>query len=363
MSIYLKLVPMKFLVLALSALWLSPTWGYSGSKNTSPREIIPATLQVSASNVRQLHSTATTLSMIPIDSDQLLVASQPHTPVPATRVSLIKPKGFTAAKNFSGFEQTNTGASIIITEMPAPYTQIASGLNAANLKTRGMTLRKKQSITIDGYSGQLLQVTQVANLIEFVRWLVVFGDETETVIIGASLPKNLQSSLSLPLKSSILSAKWQKTKVLDPLADINFAVESTPKLKFALRVQNSLLYTGDGVIPAKSPESPIFIVAQAISNITVKDRKQFSENRLAQTAQIENLSIDTSSVISINGLSGYEIIGKARERDTNTPLTVYQVMLFEEDTYYIIQGIVGEKLKAEYLDDFQRMARSFKRKN
>jgi hypothetical protein len=246
--------------------------------------------------------------------------------------------------------------------MPAPYTQIASGLNAANLKTRGMTLLKKQSISIDGYSGQLLQVTQVANLIEFVRWLVVFGNETETVIIAASLPKNLQSSLSLPLKSSILSARWQKNKVLDPLADINFAVESKPSLKFTLRVQNSLLYTRDGVIPTKSPESPIFIVAQAISKIRVKDRKQFSENRLAQTAQIENLSIDTSSAIGINGLSGYEIIAKARDRDTNTPLTVYQVMLFEEDSYYIIQGIVGEKLKAEYLNDFQAMARSFKRK-
>ena len=94
----------------------------------------------------------------------------------------------------------------------------------------------------------------------------------------------------------------------------------------------------------------------------MQDRKQFSENRLAQTAQIENLSIETSKEISINGLSGYEIIAKASDRDTNIPLVVYQVILFDKESYYIIQGLVGENLKAEYLDDFQTMARSFKRK-
>ncbi|HEY9872241.1 MAG TPA: hypothetical protein V6D12_02340, partial [Candidatus Obscuribacterales bacterium] len=159
-----------------------------------------------------------------------------------------------------------------------------------------------------------------------------------------------------------ISAKWQKNKVIGLLADINFVVEITPNFKVTQRLQNALLYTRSGVIPTKSPEEPIFIVAPAISKITVQDRKQFSENRLAQTAQIENLSVETSKEISINGLSGYEIIAKASDRDTNIPLLVYQVMLFEGETYYLIQGLVGEKLKAEYLDDFQTMARSFKRK-
>ena len=185
----------------------------------------------------------------------------------------------------------------MITEMPAPYSQIAPGLNATNLKTRGMTLLKKESITIDGYSGQLLKVTQVANLVDFVKWLVVFGDEAETVIIAASLPQELENTLSQPLKSSIISAKWQKNKVIDPFADINFQVEITPRFKLTQRLQNALAYTKNGVIPTESPEEPIFIVAPSLSKIRVQDRKQFSENRLAQTAQIENLSIEVLQYI------------------------------------------------------------------
>jgi hypothetical protein len=44
-----------------------------------------------------------------------------------------------------------------------------------------------------------------------------------------------------------------------------------------------------------------------------------------------------------------------------TPLTIYQVMLFEGQSYILIQGIVGTKIRDEYLADFQAMARSFKK--
>ncbi|HEY9875148.1 MAG TPA: hypothetical protein V6D12_17070, partial [Candidatus Obscuribacterales bacterium] len=112
----------KFSTLLLSTLLLSPSWSYGGSNKILPFNTSKLSL--------------------------LAIATQTYTPVRGTRVSLIKPEGFTPAKNYSGFEQNNTGAGIMITEMPAPYSQIAPGLNAANLKTRGMALLKKESITI-----------------------------------------------------------------------------------------------------------------------------------------------------------------------------------------------------------------------
>lgn len=291
-----------------------------------------------------------------------LVSSQRqnYTAVRGTKISLIKPEGFTEAETFPGFQQTDTGASIVITEMPAPYSQIASTFTKENLKARGMTLLGKQNVTIDDYKGQLLQVTQVAHFTTFAKWIAVFGDATATVILVASLPQEMEDTLSEPLRDSLLSAKWQKNKVLDPFAFLNFAIDTTPNLKFTQRVQNMLLYTKSGVIPTKSPEEPLFVVGPALSNIEVINQKQFSEKRIAQTEQVKNLAIDTSNEINIDGLSGYEIVARALDVETNTPLVVYQVMLFKGKTYYIMQGIVGSKLKTEYVDDFQKMARSFR---
>lgn len=288
--------------------------------------------------------------------------SQEYTAVKGTKISLIKPEGFTEADNFSGFEQVQTGSSIMVTEMPAAYSKVAPAFSAENLQSRGMTLLSKEELPIDDYPGQLFRVTQVVNSIPFVKWIAIFGDETETILIAATMPQELEDSLSETLKDSVLSAKWHKGLAVNPFADLNFQVDIIAPLKFTQRIQNTLLYTQDGVIPAKSPEDPLFVVGQAISDIAVTDEKLFSENRITQTAQVTNLLIESSREISINGLQGYEIIAKANDLQTNTPLVIYQVILFEKQTYYIMQGMVGARLRSVYLDEIQQMARSFRKK-
>lgn len=45
-----------------------------------------------------------------------------------------------------------------------------------------------------------------------------------------------------------------------------------------------------------------------------------------------------------------------------TVLIVYQVMLFGEDSYILITGLVGVDLWDEYLPEFKALARSLTRK-
>jgi hypothetical protein len=223
-------------------------------------------------------------------------------------------------------------------------------------------LLSQENVTIDGYSGQLVQATQVANSITYLKWIGVFGDETGTILLTANFPQQLENSLSKLIKKSVLSAKWEKNRAIDLFADLNFAIENPPSLKFAGRVLNILAYIRDGVIPIKTPEEPLFVVGQSLNKVLVIEPKQFSETRLTQTEQIRDLSIEISREISINGLKGYEIVATAKDKKTDTPLLVYQVMLFDEQDYYLFQGMVGARLREEYLDDFQKMAMSFRKK-
>jgi len=43
-------------------------------------------------------------------------------------------------------------------------------------------------------------------------------------------------------------------------------------------------------------------------------------------------------------------------------LNIYQVILFDESSYFLMQGLVGAELRDEYLPEFKEMARSFKQK-
>ena len=291
-----------------------------------------------------------------------IATDRSHTDVRGSKVSLIKPPGFTTADTFPGFQQDSTQASIVVTEIPASYQQVVRGFTAATLKTRGMTQIGKEKITIDGNPGLLLQLTQSANGTTYRKWIAIFGDPRETVTIVATVPQNQKQSLFRSLKNSVTSAKWNKTKVVDPFADLKYAVTTTPDLKFTKRIQNSLLYTKDGIIPAADPNDPILVVSQAISTVVVIDPKAYSQKRLALTPQAKNIEIVSIDPVTVGGLQGYEIVANAIDASTTKPILLYQVMLFEDRTYYIIQGLVDSNAKSKYLPEFKKIATSFRKK-
>jgi hypothetical protein len=74
-----------------------------------------------------------------------------HIKVPGTKCSLIPPSGFVAITNFSGFQSSETGASIMINELPAPYQQLVDGFTAEALKTHGMILISKPRRLLEEY--------------------------------------------------------------------------------------------------------------------------------------------------------------------------------------------------------------------
>jgi hypothetical protein len=143
---------------------------------------------------------------------------------------------------------------------------------------------------------------------------------------------------------------------------LKYAVTATTDLKFAKRIQNSLLYTKDGMVPATNPNDPILVVSQAISTVVVIDPKDYSQKRLALTKQAKNIEIISTDPITIGGLQGYEIVANAVDAATNKPIVVYQVMLFEGQTYYIIQGLADSNAKSKYLPEFKKIATSFRKK-
>jgi hypothetical protein len=90
--------------------------------------------------------------------------------------------------------------------------------------------------------------------------------------------------------------------------------------------------------------------------------RQFAERRLYQTALVRKLTVKSAGAITIDGIDGYELLAEGEDTKSGTPLLVYQVILFNKNSYILMQGLVEAKLGDEYLPEFKAMARSFKRK-
>jgi hypothetical protein len=59
---------------------------------------------------------------------------------------------------------------------------------------------------------------------------------------------------------------------------------------------------------------------------------------------------------------GYEIVAKAVDAKSGAPTLVYLVMLYEDQSYFILQGMVRESASATFLEVFRKSARTFKKK-
>ena len=284
--------------------------------------------------------------------------TEKHIKVSGTKCSLVPPSGFVAATNFSGFQNTETGASIMINELPAPYQSLVDGFTAEALKSRGMTLIKKNPIDFNGFKASLLDLTQSSNGITYRKQLLVFGDTKGTVLVNGIYPE-ASKTIEEKIKDALLSTVCSNSQNDNPLEAATFMIDiKDTDFKLIKYMSGSLLYSTDGIMPT---EKPTLIVGNSIAKVPTQNQKKYSEERLKKLPRCEQNTMKEIKEINIDNLKGYEIVADGKTKDNKAEL-VYQVMLFNESgDYYIIVGRSNEDFD-KYLESFRKIAKTFKRK-
>jgi len=283
--------------------------------------------------------------------------------VSGTRIKLLPPANFTPATQFPGYQLESHNSSIMVTEIPAPFAETTAGFsNSSELSKRNMSVVDKQEVKVDGQNGLLLKVEQTAYGINILKWLLVLGDEKETAMITAAFPKMHDVELSEKMKASILTSTWDRKKDVPPAEGLNFTVEEKGELELSKRVSNSLMFTKNGIFPSKDVNDPLFIVAQSISKTAIPDNEEYARARVLQVSQVQDILIEQSTKIAIENLNGYEIVANGKDTKSGQPMLIYQVMLFAERNYFLMQGLVSNENRQADIATFQEMARTFKRK-
>jgi hypothetical protein len=182
------------------------------------------------------------------------------------------------------------------------------------------------------------------------------------VIITATFPKEFENELSEKLKASILTATWDREKNISPTEGLNFTVSEKGDLKLAKRFINMLAFTKGGIFPEKAIDNPFFTVGQSVSKFEIDDTEAFARSRILQTASITGIEIERSSNVTIDNLNGYEIVATGKDKQSDQTVMIYQTILFESQSYYIMVGLISSRQREAYLAAFKEMAGSFKRR-
>jgi hypothetical protein len=286
-------------------------------------------------------------------------AAQPQDVVGA-RVRLQPPAGFTPATRFPGFEHAASGASIMVSEIPGPFAELREAFTAEAMATRGMTLRGSEALTIGGREGVLLAVTQSARGTEFQKWIVVFGNDSASVMVTGTYPAAAAAELSGSMRSAVLSAELREGQ-LDRFEGLGFRVTESPQLKIATRMSNAIALNEAGNLANPQPDAAALLVGSSFAEVDLADLEAFSRRRLQQTATVSNITNVSGQPVTIDGIQGFELLADARNTGTSIPMRIYQVVLPEGSHYILIQGLVRADQAGELLPEFRAVAQSLRR--
>ena len=283
-----------------------------------------------------------------------------HINIAGTKISIIPPQGFTKASDFLGFQQELSGSSIMFLDVPGPFSEISKGFTKENFLSQGVQVQDIENLEINGLPAIFVTGEQNAYGNEYIKFVLSFGTEKETIMINGAFPKNLNET-GTDIKSAMLTAYYEPDKVINPFEIVDYVINTDEYgLKFAKSMSNSLVFTADGLLPVQSEDKTTFIAAKSFSKVPISDTKLFSINRLKKMPfEIEN--IESTEDISIDGISGYEIIAFTVDKNTAEKGKVYQVMLFSDSLYYIMLGTTNQEYELN-IEKFKKIANSFKRK-
>lgn len=286
--------------------------------------------------------------------------SEEHQNIRGTKISLIPPKGFTNGLNFLGLQQAESGSSIMVLDIPGPYSETSAGVNKENLLTKGVEVSKIENLTINGLPAIFLTGTQNAYGNIYTKYIFVFGTDNETIMINGVSPKNLEK-VGDEIKQSLLTVYYEADKKINPFDVLDYTIDvAETKLKFGKSVSNSLIFSVDGQVPTASDDKTNLIVAKSFSKVTIEDKQLFCINRLKQTPiEIEN--IEYADGITIDGISGYEIYAKGKSKKSGDTENAYQVILFSDNLYYILIGTTNDDSNKS-IEEIRKAVKTFKQK-
>ena len=69
-----------------------------------------------------------------------------HAKIEGTKISMVPPKDFTKAANFLGFQQTESGSSIMVLNVPGAFSKVSAGFTKEGLLTQKVKATKIEKI-------------------------------------------------------------------------------------------------------------------------------------------------------------------------------------------------------------------------
>ena len=290
-------------------------------------------------------------------------AAEPVYPA-GSRFGFEPPSDMSPSRRFSGFERREGGATLSVVELPpAAFADLVQNFTDANLKSQGFSVGTREPMKIGEAEGMLFTGEQPAEAgagqPAIRKWLLLVGDPTVTgLIIGQALPDaETEQTMRALVTGVTIRAPLSLTQQVEALP---FRITDPAGFRpVRVLAGNSVLMTAGPKDQMTSLEQPILVLAQAVQQPPAAEQRDgFAKAALYANQTMKDFVIERAQSYRSNGTDWHEIVARATDLPTNTPVVVSQTIRFAPDGYLRAVGVVREDQREGTLAKFREVVDS-----
>jgi hypothetical protein len=283
-------------------------------------------------------------------------AAEPVFP-PASRIGLVPPADMVPSRRFTGFENDEKAAAIMLTEMPPEaYEQMGAGFTREALRRQGLDMTSREEVTLGSRTGLLISGT-MTRPVQGRKWLLAVKDSGLTAFIVAYVQGGPDGYSEQQMRDALKSVALRDPVSLDEqISALSFRVGDRAGFRpVKVLAGNSLLLTEGPADIVKGVEQPMVILAASLNAPPPagERRNQFAQLALRSTQTLKDIRIERSEAFRFRGQDWHEIVARATHAESGQPLVVMQTIRFESDRYLRMVGMTREEGRDRLLPRFR----------
>lgn len=257
----------------------------------------------------------------------------------AGSVGLDAPDGMVMSSRFAGFEDVETGASILVAEMPAQaFGQLNAGFTADALLSKGIVAGPREDRSVAGAEQAfLVRATQSVQGVDYDKWMLVAGGSAATALITVQVPQEVDAYPDEAIEAALASVTLRAPgSIDDQIAALPFRLGDTGGLRAVSVFTGSTLLLTDGPKDTfDDGEQLSVVVASGLGDgVPVPEaREAFARRALSTLAGVAGIDVQASDTFDLDGSAWTQLEATASSSDNGADLYVLQVVRFMDDRY------------------------------
>lgn len=110
--------------------------------------------------------------------------SPKHVLVPGTDAYFVPAPGLALSTLFDGFESAARKIEVIVANLKEPYDTISRGFTDEALKTRGVDVKSRGLLTINGAEGVLIKALHIDGTNKWAKWILLLDCGERTLVVN-----------------------------------------------------------------------------------------------------------------------------------------------------------------------------------